>query len=303
MLRVALIFIMTFRLQAKHISLTYPRADFALEDGLAALRNKSSGSRRVTYVLISSETHEDGGLHRHAYVRFNARVNLANDRFFDFGTHHPNIQAVQNIQAWVNYVKKDGTFLEWTTEQGSGSLFENAETMDESTFFQWAVDNRVGYGYAQRAWDASRRVVNELTFDENNNPFVNLNLVPTRELGEFDLSTSLTNVIVGPTGCGKTVYCFRHLLKPMLLVSHIDDLKHFDVKTHRSVLFDDMKFDHMPIQAQIHLCDRGLPRSIHRRYGTTLIPAGIQIAITCNERPFAYHPAIQRRCHSLIIND
>lgn len=294
---------MSYRLQARHVSITYPRADFSLEDGLALLRNKTSGSRRVTHVIISSETHEDGGLHRHAYVRFNARINISNERFFDFGLFHPNVQAVQNVSAWINYVKKDGTFLEWQSEQSEGNLYANAETMDESTFFQWAVDSRIGYGYAQRAWDTSRREVNQITYDAENNPFLDLNITPNRELGTYSLSRELTNVIIGPTGCGKTVYAFRHLIKPMLLVSHIDDLKHFDARRHLSVLFDDMKFDHMPVQAQIHLCDRGLPRSIHRRYGTTLIPAGIQIAITCNERPFVYHPAIVRRCNTLLINE
>lgn len=294
---------MSYRFQGKHVSLTYPQASFALEDGLTYLRNKSSGSRTVTKVVICSETHADGSLHRHAYVRYSGRINLSNPRFFDFAGCHPNVQSTNNIQAWINYIQEDGDFLEWEAESQGGSLYENAETMDERGFFEWANTNRVPYGFAQRAWESSRRAVNQITFDDDNNPFLDLNLPNNRELGNHLLSTDLTNILVGPTGCGKTVYCFRNLIKPMLMVSHIDDLKHFDPTRHRSVLFDDMKFDHLPLQAQIHLCDRGLPRSIHRRYGTTLIPAGVQVAITCNERPFQYHPAIARRCHSLIINE
>lgn len=293
---------MAFRIQAKHISLTYPRADFSLEDGLTFLRNRPSGSRQVIAVSICSETHADGSLHRHAYVRYSARVNISNPRFFDFAGCHPNVQATANVDAWLNYIREDGEFLEWTKDETSNGIYENAETMDERSFFGWALENRIPYGFAQRAWDTSRRIVSQITFDDANNPFLDLNLPPTRKIANYHLSTDLTNVLVGPTGCGKTVYAFRNLLKPMLMVSHIDDLKHFDLATHKSVLFDDMKFDHLPVQAQIHLCDRGLPRSIHRRYGTTLIPAGIQVMITCNERPFQYHPAIVRRLNQLIIN-
>jgi len=294
---------MSFRLQAKHLSITYPQASFALEDGLTFLRNKSSGSRNVVSVVICSETHADGSFHRHAYVKYSARINVTNPRFFDFAGCHPNVQSTTNVNAWLNYIREDGDFLEWHAEESSGGIYENAETMDERSFFEWALANRVPYGFAQRAWDSSRKAVNQITFSDDNNPFLDLNLPLSRELANYHLSTDLTNILVGPTGCGKTVYAFRNLVKPMLMISHIDDLKYLDPTLHRSILFDDMKFDHMPIQAQIHLCDRGLPRSIHRRYGTTLIPPGIQVLITCNELPFAWDPAIARRCHQLQIHD
>lgn len=294
---------MPFRLQARHIALTYPRCDNELSDLLNFLKGKHSGSRLVQRVVVSSEAHEDGSLHRHAYVRYSGKVNIGNANYFDHNGFHCNVQACQNVAAWENYIRKDDNFLEWNADNiQTSSLYENAEGMGEVEYFEWALRSRVPYGFAQRAWERARRASKTITFDDDNNPFADLNLPMRRELSEFHLSTDLTNVLVGPTGCGKTVYCFRELQKPMLLISHIDDLKHFEAQTHRSVLFDDMRFDHLPIQAQIHLCDRGLPRSIHRRYGTTLIPAGIQVAITCNEIPLAYHEAISRRVNRLLIN-
>lgn len=294
---------MSFRLQGRHLALTYPRCDVPIADLLAYLRTKHSGVRQIQAVAVSSETHEDGSFHRHAYVRYSGKVNIVNPRFFDYNGAHCNIQACRNTTAWNNYIRKDGEYLEWEEANTTGAgLYENAEAMDENNFFEWALRAKIPYGFAQRAWETQRKASKLITFDDENNPFLDLNLPMREELSTWNLSRDLTNVLVGPTGCGKTVYCFRNLLKPMLLISHIDDLKHFEPLVHRSVLFDDMRFDHLPIQAQIHLCDRGLPRSIHRRYGTTLIPAGVQVAITCNEIPFAYHEAIQRRCNRLLIN-
>lgn len=296
---------MSFRLQAKHIALTYPQASFALEDGLTFLRNRPAGSSNVVAVAICSETHADGALHRHAYVRYDRRINITSASFFDFAGCHPNVQACRNVAAWNNYIREDGVFLEWESDnQTATGLYENAATMDEVTFFEWASRTRIPYGYAQRAWDVARSPVRHITFGENeaSNPFLDTNGPLSRDFANYTLSQELTNVLVGPSGCGKTLFCFRHLVRPFLLVSHIDDLKYFDPKKHLGILYDDMKFEHLPIQAQIHLCDRGVPRSIHRRYGTTLIPAGIQVAVTCNEIPFAYHAAIARRCNRLLIN-
>jgi len=134
--------------------------------------------------------------------------------------------------------------------------------------------------------------------DEDPNP--DLNIVFPQSLSEFEFSQEKTNVIVGPTGCGKTVICLRRMKKPILFVTHVDQLRLFQPSTHRSILFDDMSFSHLPLQAQIHLVDRSLPRAIHRRYGTTLIPPGVQVTITCNERPVTWEPAINRRINYLL---
>nr|UOF78304.1 rep protein [Cressdnaviricota sp.] len=296
---------MTFRLQGKHLALTYPRADFNIDDGLTFLRNLTTGSRSVKSVIVCSETHEDGSYHRHAYVRFSAKVNISNPRFFDFANFHPNVQACQNVAAWKNYVRMDGNFVEWEddTDEDDNNIYQAAKRMAEEEYFEYCIKKRIPYGYAERAWQKNSSPVDSITFNEDNNPYIELNLPLPRAIAEYSLSDNLTNVLVGPTGCGKTIYCFRNLKTPFLMISHIDDLRYFCPNRHKAILFDDMKFEHLPLQAQIHFVDRGLPRSIHRRYGTTLIPPGIQVAITCNEIPFMWHPAIARRCNRLLINE
>jgi len=292
-----------FRIQAKNFSITYPQADFSLEDGLTYLRNKRFVDALPVHVIICSETHADGTLHRHAFVKYARKINLRNERFFDFGGRHPNIQATTNVNAWINYIKEDGSFLEWTSDAVAAQdhLFERARTMPEESYYEQARAERIPFGYAQHAWSTVNNDAERLTFHRDPND--EFNFAFNRPLSEFPLARNLTNVIVGPTGCGKTLFLCRHLEKPMLLISHIDDLKYLNPRVHKSILFDDMSFDHMPVTAQIHLCDRNLPRSIHRRYGTTLIPVSMQVAVSCNTRPFVWDPAIVRRCNTLIINE
>lgn len=289
-----------YRIQGKHISLTYPRCDASLEDLLAFLRNKSFGSRTAKSIIVSSETHEDGGLHRHAYVEFTGRINNSNPRAFDFGLFHPNVQVCRTVEAWKRYVKKDGTFLEWVSDIEDLDLVSIAGRMSKREFLTYAMANRVPYGYYQEALAQANSEAEMITYTDDPDPTLNLPL--PRDLDAFDFSDELTNVIVGPTGCGKTFKCLRHMKKPLLFVTHIDQLKYLGTH-HRSILFDDMMFTHLPVQSQIHLVDRRKLNATHRRYGHTVIPVGTQVTITCNEIPLTYHPAIARRCHRLVMPD
>lgn len=289
-----------FRVQATSFSLTWPQSSFDINACLEHLRSLTVGSASVVEVIVCSETHESGDLHRHGYVRFNRRIDLRDPNKFDFESRHANVQRTTNIPAWKNYIREDGDFVEWTSDTNSDNLFEWARTLNAEEFWERARRANIGYGYARNAWDSTQSELNSITMAEDPNP--DLNIVLPQPLEEFHFSTNLTNIIVGPTGCGKTFISLRRMIKPILFVTHVDQLKHFSAGIHRSILFDDMSFAHLPLQAQIHLCDRTLPRSIHRRYGTTLIPPGIQVTITCNDRPVMWDPPINRRINLLTIN-
>lgn len=96
-------------------------------------------------------------------------------------------------------------------------------------------------------------------------------------------TTDRSIVILGPAGIGKTTYAIKNCLKPALLVSHMDTLSKFKIGYHKSIIFDDVDINHLPLTAQIHLVDREKPRCIHMRYTTALIPAGVQKIFTANE--------------------
>lgn len=115
-----------------------------------------------------------------------------------------------------------------------------------------------------------------------------------KEFNWFD--NGLTSLVIhGPPGCGKTNWAKIHSKKPALFVTHLDRLKDFDPLFHKSLIFDDLDFKHLPRTSQIHLVDRENPRDIHIRYRVCHLPAGIQKIFTCNENPFIRDAAIQRR--------
>lgn len=102
-------------------------------------------------------------------------------------------------------------------------------------------------------------------------------------------------IIQGPPGCGKTNWAKKYCQKPALFISHLDRLKDLDISFHKSIIFDDMDFKHLPRTSQIHLVDRENPRDIHVRYNVAFIPARIEKIFTCNEYPFLADPAVSRR--------
>ena len=290
----------TFRLQGKYIMLTYPKSNFPLHELLDFLKTIFFGRNRPVYIVVSSEKHADGTLHRHAFIQYSGRVDIRNQTRFDFQGRHPNMLKRDNPTGATAYVKKDGTWLDWGEEPSpSSDIYDLAKSHSYPEFFEHCRSQRVPAMYAQLAWNYVHGDQTHITIDEDPNPDLCITL--PEELSTFNFSTELTNVLVGPSGIGKTILCLRAMKKPILFVTHVDQLKTFDPGCHRSILFDDMKFDHWAVQSQIHLCDRILPRAIHRRYGTTLIPSGTQVTITCNERPFAYHAAINRRINFIQI--
>lgn len=288
-----------FRVQATHFSLTWPQSGFNIQECLEHLRSLTVGNASVVEVIVCSETHQSGELHRHGYVRFNRRIDLRDNTKFDFMDRHCNVQRTTNVPAWKNYIKEDGQYVEWAAVANNDNLFEWARTFTYEEFWERARRANISYGYARNAWDSTQSELNAITMDTD--PNADLNITLPQSLSEFDFEVNRTNIIVGPTGCGKTVISLRRMIKPILFVTHVDQLRHFAGSLHRSILFDDMNFSHLPLQAQIHLCDRQMPRAMHRRYGTTLIPPGTQVTITCNERPVVWDPAVNRRINYLLI--
>lgn len=62
--------------------------------------------------IISKEKHKNGKHHYHALVAFTSKVDLKWGRQFDFMGVHPNVEMVKKFLDCINYVTKDGNFLE-----------------------------------------------------------------------------------------------------------------------------------------------------------------------------------------------
>ena len=89
-------------------------------------------------------------------------------------------------------------------------------------------------------------------------------------------------ILWGDAGIGKTEFAKALIGPKYLFVSHIDKLLDFVDGYHEGIIFDDMKFEHVPREAQIHIVDRDNDREIHCRYRCAHIPKGIKKIFVCN---------------------
>jgi hypothetical protein len=290
-----------FRLQAKHLFLTYPHAEIAHFDLYEAINNRFPVKRAI----IASENHADGSPHMHAYFEFNSKLHCRDERAFDIDDKHPNIQAVRNVPATITYCKKDGRFTEFNMHSNSESnpssnrrgdsgelVRELAARSTHADYLEECIRRNVPYAYAIAIW----RSINKPT--ELLNDDVDPDATMCGELLLLNLDWSAMKkslVIVGKTGTGKTTWSKMHAPKPALFVRHLDRLKDFEPGRHKSIIFDDMDFKVLPRQTQLFLTDLYDPAEIHIRYGTVLIPKDTIRIFTVNEYPFIEDEAIARR--------
>lgn len=98
------------RFQSAQYFLTYPRCDEGIESLWAYLITYEPNGAKPVKLLIAEETHEDGGKHLHAYVKYNEKLNSRNPRLFDFNGHHGNYQTARSAKAVIGYCTKDGNY-------------------------------------------------------------------------------------------------------------------------------------------------------------------------------------------------
>lgn len=94
------------RIKAKGWFLTYPRCEVSKEAALKELEQHGA----IKEYVIAQEKHEDGGLHLHAFIKFEKKVYLTPTKF-DIGEHHGNYQVAKCWKAVERYCKKGGDFI------------------------------------------------------------------------------------------------------------------------------------------------------------------------------------------------
>lgn len=265
--------------------LTYPRSNFEHNDIHEFLRTV----KPVQWARVARERHTDGETHVHVCVRFGARVKTRSDvRIFDFLGRHPNIQVTRNIKHVLEYLSKEGDFQDFGPVPQTFSvtqLINLAKSGDRDAFDQCALENRISYQWADHLWKRHGTTSNTIMEAGEGTECLQLQSLSY---------TGGTTVLVGPSGCGKSTWAKRVAPKPALWVNHLDDLKKLS-KEHKSIIFDDMDFKHLPRTTQIYLVDQDDVRTIHCRHSNAQIPKNMPKIFTCNEYPLIDDDAIRRR--------
>lgn len=278
----------------KRFFLTYAQCEHTKESLLEFLQTKAT----VRSYVIASERHKDQGLHLHACVEF-TEVQRRSVDWLDFNGKHPNKQDPRKWAACKEYTKKDGDFIENEERLLEGTLEEIvALASSETEWMQYCVTNRITFQYARWYWDRFSNDQCSIISNEHEGEICE----SLRSL-IFDETSRKALVLKGPSGCGKTTWAKINAPKPAFFCSHIDQLKKFIPGFHKSIIFDDVSFTHIPRTAQISLLDFDNPRAIHCRHSVASIPAGIHKIFTCNEWPLTRgDAAIERRMRCFQIN-
>lgn len=179
--------------------------------------------------------------------------------------------------------------------------FEKCKSCEsKSDWIQFCIEEKVSFPYMETIWESSHvkrpsTLYQDDVFDET----------MVQSLRDFRwIDNDLKSLVInGSPGCGKTNWAKKHSKKPSLFVSHLDRLKDFDDAFHKSIIFDDMDFNHLPRTSQIHLVDRENPRDVHIRYRVAHIPSKIQKIFTTNGFPFTADNAIKRRTEWFFVDN
>lgn len=124
----------SFRVQAKHFSLTYPQFSCDRQEIFAFFATKGDLKRAI----VAIESHQDGNKHLHVYLEYQRKINIKRQSFFDFMGAHPNLQATRNPNAWINYCRKEDkeALVYGFSEQPIINLFDLARETPEEEYFE-----------------------------------------------------------------------------------------------------------------------------------------------------------------------
>lgn len=302
-----------FRFAAKRAFLTY--SDVCEEITKEAIYHDINDRYPIKYFALGEEIHPStGGRHIHCLFEFSRKIDSRDVTCFDVADsqhqHHPNVQVVKKGAAhWervLDYVTKDdpNPLANVELKPTWGELFDLATTKEEYLRLvkihypkDYALNlQRLEYMATKTYPTSTANTIVEysLSFSITFPPELTL-LVPLQ---------GQSTVVVGRPGCGKTTWAKISCPKPCLFVRHLDSLLLLRPE-HRSIIFDDLDFRHLPPPTQKFLVDTTDLAEIHVRYRVARIPPGVTKIFTANEYPFCdegvHGEAIRRRINRVDI--
>ncbi|MGL9687912.1 MAG: hypothetical protein ACQBVK_04065 [Candidatus Phytoplasma sp. TWB_XP] len=103
-----------FRLKTKDIFLTYSKCDLGKDKIHNHIKELMiSKKKEISYIISNTENHQDHKeIHTHVLFQLTQNIDITNQRFFDIEVFHPKIENARDIEKSINYIKKDGDFIE-----------------------------------------------------------------------------------------------------------------------------------------------------------------------------------------------
>lgn len=103
-----------FKLNTKDIFLTYSKCPLGKDKIHNHIKQLIiSKKKEISYIISNTENHQDHKeIHTHVLFQLTKRTTFHGERFFDIEGFHPKIETARDIEKSIDYIKKDGDFIE-----------------------------------------------------------------------------------------------------------------------------------------------------------------------------------------------
>lgn len=277
--------------------------DSSQEDYAEAFKGRAVAAARHVlgddiHFKVGKEQHQNGHWHVHLFVvrQDEAQKNLG--RRMDIDGKHPNAKRF----TWTRASVLNGLlYPEKEDEEATDNIESNDAFLDElfpnngASGGKADLDAAFRDALAQGTYEAAMGIIRDraprdfvlqhATIEryfrvhfapEFTSPYkIDDFTRPVLDWSESSISKRASYVLCGPPGVGKTFYALANFEQP-LFVNHLDDLAKFNPAHHDGIVFDEISVRKWPVGSIKSILDRELPRSIHIRYKTAFIPAGVK---------------------------
>ena len=112
----------SFRFQSTTLYATFPQCDTPKEMVISNMTKE--WGEKLEYWIVCSEKHQDGNLHLHVLIKFKSKLDRNTADFADFlsrnsagKTFHGNYQSARQVYKIIDYIRKDGNYLDVVNSQ------------------------------------------------------------------------------------------------------------------------------------------------------------------------------------------
>lgn len=302
----------SFRFAAQRVLLTYSQVheETTVEDIYWTIDELYP----IKTYSLGKEQHQDGNWHIHACLVFKKKVESRDARLFDVATphdsYHPNIEIIKpgmaHLERAMEYTQKEDTnpMSNFTRKMLYDEILDTAGDFEDYLRLVRIHHPRDYALNMERLEKVARKHFPTVGINTIEQFDMTSAMTIASELESIVLPQGRSTIVVGPAGCGKTTWAKLVAPKPCLFIRHLDSLSAL-TGNHRSIIFDDLDFKHLPVHAQKFLVDQENLAEIHVRYKVAKIPAGIVRIFTANEYPFheggVHGAAIDRRVNKIFV--
>lgn len=294
------------RVNTKKLLLTYSQCSIDIKSCFSSLNViLRACNRNIVEYVLSTEKHQDGSSHIHAYIELDNRIDTRNMRLFDISqegkVYHPNILKSKYKIACVEYILKDITDLNsssFIASKGLKKLLTIHENKIKFLPYQKAVLALARNGLIEDAMElvedkepgrimtshvSLRRSLSALQSDKSSlTKFVDCSHRPEvidvhKQLKEAH-ANYITPMLVGETQTGKTLLMLNFIKNTLklnpLTVNNIDSIRYFEPSKHNALFFDDCNFSVVHDEEMIlKLLDCESATTFNVKHGSVQIPA------------------------------